>query len=589
MALSSARQESRIDPDNGIYVEMEGILEVRWTIDDEDSYREPEDFMSFQERIPDIPDSFCHKNMQTTEQAYFYCLVCNCELMSPRPLRDHVKGNKHIKKACEKKRQVFGAPSQPQNAPRIKEIKKDRPVVDITESLETKLRKTGEPAIGLEYITEFVNPRNMKDPRMYTCRLDGCKSAWGTSADIYNHVIRPKHHKNFFIKMSPGDSRVAGMNNSDILKKAAEWEEQNVGDGERVYSVILREESYEKYMELRNRPSDWSEKKASLGLVGSHMNPNMVPLGSRKRNNLGRGVTVTREHHQPLFDPVAWQDWKPSTQKETDTKFLSHAKNGVAGVADMVDSFQGTMGDEQYKEITFYSEVFGKLIDLMKEDFMDGEQYGNNQLDAVKAELDSVGGTLVEKVEGEDRTMKDISKKMSELEDEIKRYYSDRTTNKYKNIQLRLSTLTRENSSFKPSRDSNKEIMKKYSARLATLWQDFEARSESLADSLELQMDKPVPVNKEMEKEIAVRNYRKELVTYVEELLIRDFRERFTSVKSIGKWAESEVDKKYLPAEEKSYVKRGGSWAMFKLTDKTKKAVEDNIAKKIQRISGVIC
>ena len=44
MALSSARQESKIDPDNGIYVEMEGILEVRWTIDDEDSYREPKYF-----------------------------------------------------------------------------------------------------------------------------------------------------------------------------------------------------------------------------------------------------------------------------------------------------------------------------------------------------------------------------------------------------------------------------------------------------------------------------------------------------------------------------------------------------------------
>ena len=127
---------------------------------------------------------------------------------------------------------------------------------------------------------------------------------------------------------------------------------------------------------------------------------------------------------------------------------------------------------------------------------MEGEQFGNDQLDAVKVELDSVSRTLVEKVEGKDPTMKDISKKMSELEDEIKRYFSNRTMNKYKNIQLRLSTLTRENSSFKPSRDSNKEIMKKYLARLATLWQDFEARSESLADSLEQQMDKPVPVNK---------------------------------------------------------------------------------------------
>ena len=53
-----------------------------------------------------------------------------------------------------------------------------------------------------------------------------------------------------------------------------------------------------------------------------------------------------------------------------------------------------------------------------------------------KAELDSVGEALVEKVEGEDRTMKEISKKMSELEDEIKNYFSDRTTKKYSNIQM---------------------------------------------------------------------------------------------------------------------------------------------------------
>ena len=51
---------------------------------------------------------------------------------------------------------------------------------------------------------------------------------------------------------------------------------------------------------------------------------------------------------------------------------------------------------------------------------MDGDQLGNKQLEGAKAELDSVGEALVEKVEGEDRTMKEISKKMSELKDEIK-------------------------------------------------------------------------------------------------------------------------------------------------------------------------
>ena len=93
-----------------------------------------------------------------------------------------------------------------------------------------------------------------------------------------------------------------------------------------------------------------------------------MSLGRRKRNsNLGREVT---ELQQPLFDPVAWQGWKPSTKKETDTKFLSHIKNFVDGLTDM-DSFQGTMGDEEYNDITFYNKVFGDLIDSMN---LDGYQ-----------------------------------------------------------------------------------------------------------------------------------------------------------------------------------------------------------------------
>ena len=99
MALRSERQESIVDPDNGVYVEMEGIMEVRYVSDDPDYFEEPEDFYDFQKRVPDIPENYCHKNRETTEQAFFFCLVCNCDLKSLRPLRDHVKGNKHMKQS----------------------------------------------------------------------------------------------------------------------------------------------------------------------------------------------------------------------------------------------------------------------------------------------------------------------------------------------------------------------------------------------------------------------------------------------------------------------------------------------------------
>ena len=67
---------------------------------------------------------------------FFFCLVCNCDLKNLRPLRDHVTGNKHIRKAVERKREVLGLPKEPQNAPRKKELKKERPRVDLGKSLK---------------------------------------------------------------------------------------------------------------------------------------------------------------------------------------------------------------------------------------------------------------------------------------------------------------------------------------------------------------------------------------------------------------------------------------------------------------------
>ena len=55
---------------------------------------------------------------------------------------------------------------------------------------------------------------------MYTCSLEGCKSSWGTSDDMFHHVIRDKHQKNFLKKMSPGDARVAQLAKDKVLIEA---------------------------------------------------------------------------------------------------------------------------------------------------------------------------------------------------------------------------------------------------------------------------------------------------------------------------------------------------------------------------------
>ena len=213
--------------------------------------------------------------------------VCNCDLKSLWPLRDHVTGNKHIRKAFEKKRQILGLLKEPQNAPRMKKLKKERPQVDVGLTLAQRLQECGQPAIGLEYIQEYMNPMKWSDHPMYTCRLEGCKSAWGTSDDVYNHVIKPKHQRNFFRKLNPEDSRIAGLSSADILQKVAEYEEEQGGSEERDYGVIMKVEDCERYIELTDRPHDWSEKKAQLGLVGTACNSNMEPQVKREEGGWG--------------------------------------------------------------------------------------------------------------------------------------------------------------------------------------------------------------------------------------------------------------------------------------------------------------
>ena len=101
MALTSSRQDlSRIPnvkPDRGIFVEADGIMEIRTTSEDVYFKDQPVDMKDFQARITSIPDDFCTKNRSTTEQRFFFCIVCDCDLKGPRPLMDHVKGNTHIR------------------------------------------------------------------------------------------------------------------------------------------------------------------------------------------------------------------------------------------------------------------------------------------------------------------------------------------------------------------------------------------------------------------------------------------------------------------------------------------------------------
>ena len=363
-----------------------------------------------------------------------------------------------------------------------------------------------------------MNPRHMADHRMYTCSLPGCKSAWGTSDDIFHHVTKSKHHKNFFRRLNPDDSRVEGLSGADILAKAAEWENEHCPDGKRDYTDIVRVEDYGRYMELRNRPDNWSEMKASLGMVGTACN--MEPLGRKRAAGRGEGREEgmrSRREQSPMFDPAAWAGWRPATREEAVRDAAAALRTGVDDVTDLVDSFQGRKGDEAHQEIEHYADVYQQLLAILQPELA-------QETAGLLADLGKGRERIAEKLDGEDRTMKDITKQKEELEEEIKRYHSDRSTKKYENIQDRLGELTKAQAAFKPVKAENVELKAKHNRRLGEMWAEFETRSDSLVETLEQQMGEKARETKREDRKgearkAAVEAYRLNLVTHVYNLL----------------------------------------------------------------------
>ena len=111
------------------------------------------------------------------------------------------------------------------------------------------------------------------------------------------------------------------------------------------HKLFFKVNEYDKYIELRDRPDSWSEKKASLGLYSS----NKEPLGSRKR---------PQEEEPPIFDQAAWGDWRPTSKEQAVADYRSSMRRGVQDVKDMVENFNGKRGDAEYAEVLFYGNTY---------------------------------------------------------------------------------------------------------------------------------------------------------------------------------------------------------------------------------------
>ena len=153
---------------NERFVEVPGVVEIRWESDDPDYYVKPTDLFDQQAKNEGLPDWYGKKDKATTEQAFFTCNVCECDLKSVVTLRAHCKGTQHIRKALQKKKEY-------RDAQKLLKKKDEKPEEASTEDCKTLfscLEKTSEPVVGLANITEY---RSRSDPNatpFYHCNLD---------------------------------------------------------------------------------------------------------------------------------------------------------------------------------------------------------------------------------------------------------------------------------------------------------------------------------------------------------------------------------------------------------------------------------
>ena len=161
--------------------------------------------------------------------------------------------------------------------------------------------------------------------------------------------------------MNPGDHRINGWTKAELLREAVDYEDGEGGADERDYGVITQVTDYEDYMELRNRPDDWSEKKAQMGIVGDRTNSNM------ERKSRKRKVSEAEVVEDSQFDEQSWAGWQPPTLSQCKENLQDDFARGLRDVKDMVEDFNGNgkKDDEKYKEIKFYQEMYSSLSSFL--------------------------------------------------------------------------------------------------------------------------------------------------------------------------------------------------------------------------------
>lgn len=535
MALRSDDNHMTVDTEKGIYVEMAGIMEVR-TLSPNGQFEDEwsQDMYDFQNENRSIDSTYCHKDPDGY-QNIFFCLVCNCDLKSIVPLIGHVQGAKHIRKALEKKRDVLGMPSAIVNQPKKKEQKAPKKRQDVNMRLEERLRECDEPILGLSNVKEFLNPRQKKDPLFYSCTQEGCKSAWGYSDDMFNHLKNRKHQKNFLRLAYPEDDRIESLNKNDVLLKAVEHaNDHNIFlPDDRDYGSIVQILDSDAYKEISSRPQNWSESKEKMGMNG---NTNHTPLGSRKRA-------------AEVVDPLSAEDeaWKHvRIDPEPLNTLLNLAKQLIQDMKSKVDGIEALEADEINKCVSDIQFCVG-CLELHTE---------VKEVNDTIGQLNNVKNSMLDLNE---REVKYINKILSELEQEIENYVSDRDKNPYKNYKERIRVLTQDLAKFTPKEENQEARKHEFNNRIAKLWVNFEERSDTLVA--------PSPQKTIEDRKKFTALFSAELTKVV----AAEVEKKIGNKSALEKDAiVQKLVTKILPNETTVFEKKGMEWSFFECTEKIK-------------------
>jgi len=164
----------------------------------------------------------------------FICQLCDCVLSSDIAKASHVKGEKHLKlKKIRNQKKTDAGESTSTKVRAAEAGKKKVPI-----RLHQKIMESTEPAIGLNFVFEYIPVSNDEMEPMYECKL--CVKQ-GIANGMYSHVHGKTHRLKVVERVYPNEDPTEFQMN--YLRNYADENRENA-ESEELITTIRSDETY---------------------------------------------------------------------------------------------------------------------------------------------------------------------------------------------------------------------------------------------------------------------------------------------------------------------------------------------------------